>query len=58
MKNSGSKMKFGMILNVASKEIKRNSYSQEAYGFGSAINAILEELRAEWITALSLVSDS
>lgn len=36
-------MKFGMILNVASKQVKRNSYSQEAYGFGAAIGAILEE---------------
>lgn len=43
IKDSDSKVKFGMIFNVASKQIKGNFYSQEPYGFEAAIDAILEE---------------
>lgn len=45
-------MEFGMILHVASKQGKSNSYSQEAHGFGGAIKAILKSLRAKWMASL------
>lgn len=43
IKNSDSKVKFRTILNVAPKQEKNNSYSQEAHIFGEEIKAILEE---------------
>lgn len=45
IKNSDSKVKFRTILNVAPKQVKNNSYSQEAHFFGEAITAILEEFQ-------------
>ena len=36
-----------MILHVASKQAKSNSYSQEAHGFGGTIKAILEEFEGK-----------
>lgn len=45
IKNSDSKVKFRTILNVAPKQVKNNSYSQEAHIFGEAIKAILEEFQ-------------
>lgn len=50
-------MKFGMILNVTLKQVKRNSYIQEAHGFGGAIEALLEEFEGR-IHGLPLVGVS
>lgn len=41
-------------MNVASKQVKSNSYSQEAHGFGGAIKAVLEEFEGK-MDGLSLV---
>ena len=40
-------MKLGMILNVASKQDKSNSYSKEVLGFVGAIRAVLEEFEGK-----------
>lgn len=40
-------MKFEIILNVASKQVKSNSYSQEVLGFGGTIRAILEDFEGK-----------
>ena len=40
-------MKFEMILNVASKQVKSSSYSQEVLGFGGTTRAILEDFEGK-----------